>query len=70
MCHNEKERTDSYLIEEALWELLETLGAHEALFMIKFPIAIHYLLSWGKTTLAALTYGVGQSVGHVAEKKK
>lgn len=59
-----------YLIEESLWELLETLGAHKALLVVKFPVTVHYLLSWGKTTLAALTHGIGQSIGHVAEKKK
>lgn len=59
-----------YLIEEPLWKLLETLGTHKALLVVKFPVTVHYLLSRGKTTLAALTHGVGQSVGHVAEKKK
>lgn len=59
----------SYLIEESFWELLETLSAHKALLMVKFPITVHYLLRWGKTTLAALTHGVGQSVGHVAGRK-
>lgn len=55
------------LIEESLRELLETLGAHEALLVVKFPVAVHYLLSRGKAALAALTHGIGQSVGHVAE---
>lgn len=54
------------LIEESLWELLETLGAHKALLMVKFPVTVHDLLRRGKTTLAALTHGIGQSVGHVA----
>ena len=65
-----KVRTNFYLIEESLWELLETLSTHKALLVVKFPVTVHYLLSRGKTALAALTHGVGQSVGHVAEKKK
>lgn len=71
-CHTEETlvRTKCYLIEEPLWELLEALGAHKALLVIKFPVAVHYLLSRGKTTLAALTHGIGQSIGHVAERKK
>lgn len=63
-------RTKRYLIEESLRELLETLGAHEALLMVKFPVAVHDLLSRGEAALAALTHGIGQSVGHVAEKRK
>lgn len=59
-------RTKCYLIEESLWELLETLGAHKALLMVKFPVTVHYLLSRGETTLAALAHGIGQSIGHVA----
>lgn len=49
---------------------METLGAHKALLMVKFPVTVHYLLSRGKATLAALTHGIGQSIGHVAERKK
>ena len=37
--------------------------------MIQLPVAVHYLLRRGKATLAALTHGIGQSVGHVAEKE-
>lgn len=62
-------RTKCYLVEESLWELLEALGAHEALLMVQLPVAVHYLLRRGKATLAALTHGIGQSIGHVAEKE-
>lgn len=61
-------RTKRYLIEEPLWELLETLGAHKALLVVKLPVAVHYLLRRGKAALAALTHGVGQGIGHVAER--
>ena len=64
-----KVRTRFYLIEESLRELLETLGTHKALLVVKFPITVHYLLSRGKTALAALAHCVGQSVGHIAGKK-
>lgn len=59
-----------YLVEESFWELLETLGAHEALLVVKFPVAVHDLLQRGEAALAALAHGVGQSVGHVAERTK
>lgn len=62
-------KTKCYLIEESLWELLETLGAHKALLMVQLPVTVHYLLSRGKTTLAALAHGIGQSIGHVAEEE-
>lgn len=54
------------LIEESLRELLETLGTHKALLVVQFPITVYYLLSGRKATLAALTGGVGQGIGHVA----
>lgn len=62
----ESSTSKCYLVEESLWELLEALGAHEALLVVELPVAVHYLLSRGKTTFAALAHGVGQSVGHVA----
>ncbi len=62
-------RTKCYLIEESLWELLEALGAHKALLVVKFPVTVDYLLSRGEATLAALAHGVGQSIGHVAKGK-
>lgn len=49
---------------------METLGAHEALLVVKFPVTVDYLLQGGEATLAALAHGVSQSVGHVAERKK
>lgn len=55
------------LIEEALWELLEALGTHEALLMVELAIAVDNLLSGRKAAPAALTAGVGQGVGHVAD---
>lgn len=59
-----------HLIEESLWELLETLGAHEALLVVKFPVAVHDLLQRGEAALAALAHGISQGIGHVAEGKK
>lgn len=55
------------LIEEALWELLEALGAHEALLVVELAIAVDNLLSGRKAAPAALAAGVGQGVGHVAD---
>lgn len=49
---------------------METLGTHEALLVVQFPVAVDDLLQWGEAALAALTHGVGQRVGHVAESKK
>lgn len=49
---------------------METLGTHEALLVVQFPVAVDDLLQRGEAALAALTHGVGQSVGHVAESKK
>lgn len=63
-------RTKRHLIEESLWELLEALGAHKALLVVKFPVAVDNLLCRGEAALAALTHGVGQSIGHVAENEK
>lgn len=60
---------ERYLIEKSLWELLETLCTDETLLVIKLPVAVHYLFCWGEAALAALTHGVGQGVGHVAEDK-
>lgn len=59
-----------YLIEESFWELLETLGAHEAVLVVEFPVAVHDLLQRGEAALAALAHGVSQRVGHVAARKK
>lgn len=64
------QRRRFHLVEESLWELLETLGAHEALLVVKFPVAVYDLLQRGEATLAALAHGVSQSVSHVAEGKK
>lgn len=59
-----------YLIEEPLGELLKTLSTHKALFVVQFSVTVYYLLGRGETTLAALTDGVGQRIGHVAKKRK
>lgn len=48
---------------------METLGAHEALLVVKFPVTVHDLLQRGEAALAALAHGVSQGVGHVAERK-
>lgn len=63
-------RAKRYLVEKPLWELLEALGAHEALLVVKLAVTVHYLLGRGEATLAALAHGVRQSVGHVAGRKK
>ena len=65
-----KPRVPCYLIEESLWELLETLGADEALLVVQLPVAVDDLLCRGEATLAAFTHGVGQGVGHVATEQK
>lgn len=53
------------LIKESFWELLEALGTHEALLMVQLTITVHDLLSRRKASLAALTCGTGQGIGHV-----
>lgn len=55
------------LIKESLWELLETLGTHEALLVVQLPVTVYYLLGGRKAPLAALTGGIGQGIGHVAK---
>lgn len=56
------------LIEESLRELLEALSTHEALLVVQLPVTVHDLLGRCKPPLAALTGGVGQGIGHVAQK--
>ena len=56
----------THLIKESLWELLETLGTHEALLVVQLPVTVYYLLGGRKAPLAALTGGIGQGIGHVA----
>lgn len=68
--HSENARAKRYLVEKPLWELLEALGAHEALLVVKLTVTVHYLLGRGEATLAALAHGVRKSVGHVAGRKK
>lgn len=53
------------LVEEALGELLEALGAHKALLVVQLAIAVDDLLRGREATPAALAAGVGQGVGHV-----
>lgn len=53
------------LVEESLGELLETLGAHEALLVVQLAVTVDDLLGRSEATFTALTHGVGQSVGHV-----
>lgn len=54
------------LIKESFWELLEALSTYEALFVVQLTITVHDLLSRRKASLAALTRGTGQGIGHVA----
>lgn len=60
----------TYLIEKALGELLEALGAHKALLVVQFTVAVDDFLGGREATLAALTGGAGQGVGHVATGDK
>lgn len=54
------------LIEKSFWKLLETLSAHETLFMVQLAITVYNLLGGRKTPPAALTSGVSKGIGHVA----
>lgn len=60
----------THLVEEALGELLEALGAHKALLVVQLAIAVDDLLRGREATPAALAAGVGQGVGHVAATHK
>lgn len=53
-----------YLIEESLWELLETLGAHKALLMIQLSVAVDNLLSGSEAALASFTGRMGQGISN------
>lgn len=54
------------LIEKSFRKLLETLSAHETLFMVQLPVTVYNLLGGRKTPPAALTSGIGKGIGHVA----
>lgn len=54
------------LIEESFWELLETLGAHEALLMVQLSITIDNLFSRAKATFASLTSRTGKGISNAA----
>lgn len=60
---------DLYLIEKSLWKLLETLGAHKALFMVQLPITIDNLLSRSEATLASLAGRTGQGISNATREK-
>ena len=64
------DRWRPHLVEKSLWELLETLSTDKTLLMVKFPIAVHYLLGRSEGPLAALTHGVRQGIRHVTEGKR
>lgn len=53
-----------YLIEESLWELLETLGTHKALLMIQLSVAVDNLLSGSEAALAAFTGRMCQGISN------
>lgn len=53
-----------YLIEESLWELLETLGTHKALLMIQLSVAVDNLLSGSEAALASFTGRMGQGISN------
>lgn len=52
--HTQLCSVDIYLIEESLWELLETLGTYETLLMVKLSITVDDLLGRTKAALASL----------------
>lgn len=54
------------LIEESLWKLLETLGAHEALLMVQLSITVDNLLSCSEATFTSLTGRTGQGICNAA----
>lgn len=53
-----------YLIEESLWELLETLGTHKALLMIQLSVAVDNLLSGSEAALTSFTGRMGQGISN------
>lgn len=59
-----------YLIEESLWELLETLGAHKALLMIQLSVAVDNLLSGSEAALASFTGRMGQGISNADREEK
>lgn len=69
LCCSRKTQ-NKYLIEQPLWKLLKTLGAHEALLMVEFTVTVDDLLCGCKAALTALTHGIGQRIGHIAKKKR
>lgn len=54
------------LVEQPLWKLLETLGTHEALLMVKLSITVDNLLSRCEAALASLAGCTGQGIGNAA----
>lgn len=60
----------SDLVEESVQELLEALGADEALLVVQLSVTVHHLLRRREAGLTALTHRVGQSVRHVAVEIK
>lgn len=59
---------DVYLVEQPLWKLLETLGAHEALLMVKLSITVDNLLSRSEAALASLAGCTGQGIGNAVAR--
>lgn len=62
----------AHLVEEPFGELLEALGADEALLVVQLTIAVDNFLGRSKAPPAALADGVCKRVCHVAviQKKK
>lgn len=58
---------NAYLIKKTIRKLLETLGAHKALFVIQLSITVDNFLCCGETTFASLTDGTGQGIGNAVE---
>lgn len=55
------------LVEEPFGELLEALGAHEALLVVQLTIAVDDFLCWCKAASTALTDGIRERIRHVAQ---
>lgn len=60
----------THLIEKSFRELLEALSTYKTLLMVQLTVTVHNLLGGCKTPPAALTSGIGQSIGHVTVKTK
>ena len=68
--HTQMDRWRPHLVEKSFWELLETLSTDKTLLVVKFPVAVHYLLCRSEGPLAAFTHGVRQGIRHVTGRER